>query len=151
MFQNPALESKAILHIQPGRACQEAEIAVVFQQSRCGGPEIAVKVASARKTQARPAHSRKLAIPFLVGSLDLLLTDIRRIADKGIEGWQRYFLLTAGIVRDAAERLRRGIVKEIPPDDARVVRLILDLAGSQVQRGEMCGIRSDVAAEQLAD
>ncbi len=98
-----------------------------------------MQIASARKAQSRPARSRKLAVPFLVGSLDLLLPDIRRIADKGIEGWQRYFLLAAGIVRDAAERLRRGIVKEIPPNDAWIIRFIFDLAGSQVQRGEVCG------------
>lgn len=151
MAQNPSLKSKAVFDIQPGRARQEAEIAIRLEQPGCRRPEIAMKVASPRELEVGPGIANHLTVAFLVLFFDLLLPDIGRIADDRIEGRQGDGPLGASIIRDIAEWLSGNEVKKVPAEDSRVIRFVTDFSGRQVESGEMGRVHRDVAAEKLAD
>ncbi len=151
MTQDPSLQGEAVLHVQPRRTGEE--------------PEISVRLSASATRPARSNNEDRFA---------------RSAADRARRRWQsrqsgicplwppspaarkagcRPPRPVGAAPRPAVRRCCRedcktaGTVEieEVPPHDARIVRLVVDFAGRQVQRGQVGRVHGDVAAEQFAD
>ena len=81
---------------------------------------------------------------FFLGNL--LLTDIWRVADDGIERRQHYrHMLVLNAIWQLTECPAYYYIEEVGTRDARVVGFIVDLTGGKVQRCQMGGIQTDVS------
>ena len=163
--QNPFLQGKAVFHVQPTGRNKEAEPPVLFQKVRGRRPEITVQIGASAKFQPRPETGAKL-LQILLGLHRLdsrlpalrnqFLPDIRRIADDRVElrkiNWPWLAFATQALGQKAKRFLFCHVIRdfeEIVAADARVILLVADVAGGEVQGGEMRGKKGDVRAVNL--
>lgn len=135
-------------------------------------PEIAVQVAAAGEVGAHLALDQRtvvllgagfravLAFGLVLGfpGLDLLLTHVGRIADDRIQSRDddvpllRVAQATAGQVRrQADETLLRLHVEKIAAGDTRIILVLYQVAGSEVDRSQVGGEQRDIDAIKIAE
>ena len=106
-----------------------------------------MKIAAPGQAKAGPSVAAYLAEARLVLLVNLLLPDIRRIGDHGVQRRQQHGLLPASVIGNLAERLRRREIEKVASCDAGVVGFVVDFAGGQVQRRQVRRVKRNVAAE----
>ena len=126
-----------------------------------------MKVAAPAEFQARPSLRAKFCQVFLGGHRleppfpalgNEFLPHVGRIADDGLERRQVNGAGSSFIPQAMRQQAKGPSLdhfgrdfKEIAAPDARIVFLIVDVAGGQVQRGQMRGKNRDVHAVKLRE